>query len=282
MPISETLSLVGVLLLLCFGVIVVYSKHEKAKSKRLQEISSYKFKAEEAQDLHDSLASLGLHKAVYKILLQRVVINYDMAFALDGGLIGVKQRLLAAKEALSQFEQAEYYSELPSTTIALQRLINKMVKLVKYVNTLHENRAIPDGVYLEIMTSLQQNLLRLNAEGHMKIAHQALSDGQLGSARQSYEHAKATLLEFDPNASYVQEHLATINAVLEDLAKQEAEQLHQDDPNKQQTEIVEEQLPDSDTTLTKEEQQMHDAALSQAELNRLNEKTGGHEVKKKW
>ena len=282
MPISEILSLVGVLLLLCFVGIVIFSRRETATSKRFQEIASYKFKAEEAQDLHDSLAKLGLDKTIYKILLQRVVDNYAMAYAIDAESTGLEQRLLAAKELVDGFDKIEYYSELPSTPIELQGLISKMGKLVKYLNTLQEKRALPDGLFHEVMPSLQENLLRLNVEGDLKIGHQAMQAGQLGTARQCYSQAKATLLEFDSNASYVQEHLKHIDALLVDLTEREANLLHQTDANKQDSLTAGEQTPEIDSSLTDEEQQMQDAALSQTEYNRLNEATGGHEVKKKW
>ena len=125
------------------------------------------------------------------------------------------------------------------------------------------------------MPTLQRTLLKFDAEGYIKMGHQAANDYQIGTAKQSYLHAKEKLLAFGEDDAYVQQQLPIVEDLLQQLAeKQGLESVGIDSASEAQAKRVESELSSIDDESRKE------AIKSQAELNKKNME--GFEDKKKW
>ena len=280
---SEVVIIVTVAVILCVIGIFIISNRQAASSKRNQELASFRLRAEDAQALHDNLSRAGLDLSAYHLLLQRVVDNYELASAIDAGHPGLASRLSGARQALANIDEADYYTEMPGTTVELQGVLANMKKFHKYIELLHENKTLSGARYQEILPSLKRSLFKLDAECHLRLGHEAANEGQFGTAKQSFINARTTLIEFDPDDTYAQEQLVVINDLLKRVSAIQAKHLAQE--INQQNELVEQQQPDlppDEEYQDAEEEIMNEAALDQERLNRLNEETGGHEVKKKW
>lgn len=271
--------IIGVLVLSVVGSII-FTKKEQAAAERRQKIASSRYKADEAQDLHDGLQKAGLDKLAYKFLLERVLANTRDAYEIDPNAPGIKIRMKDAESALKNLDSTTYYVEMPSAMAELHGLISRLNKLMKYLVLLYSRRSVPDSIYQQVMPSLQNTLLKFDAEGHIKMGHQAANEGQMGTAKQSYLHAKEKLTEFGTDDAYVQQQLEKVDELLAHLAQQEQEMnLAAEGQADVETEEVQEPPP----PVGSDQEKIQDAVSKQAELNRQNQMdndvTGS---KKKW
>jgi len=269
-----------IIVLLVISVIgsVIFTKKEQAAAQRRQQVASYRYKADEAQDLYDGLQNAGLEKKAYAFLLDRIIVNLEAAYKIDPKAPGIKVRLNSAKSTLQSIDTISFYIQMPSAMSELHGLVGRLNKLVKYLILLFQKRLIAEHQYQEMMPAVQRTLLKFDAEGHIKMGHQAANDGQPGTAKQCYMHAKEKLLGFDQEDSYVMEQLGKVDELLATLDKESVipggvpmEQLNEEQQN--QAAIAE------TDDRTKEELA---AAAAQEELNRQAESDGSFTPKKKW
>ncbi len=254
---------------------IIFTKKEAAAAERRQKVASARFKADEAQDLHDGLLKAGLDKIAYKFLLERVLANLQDAYDVDPTTPGIARRISETQQQIADIDNTTYYIEMPSAMVELQGLIARLNKLIKYLVVLYQRRALPQSAYEKLMPSLQRTLLKFDAEGYIKMGHQAANDYQIGTAKQSYLHAKNKLLEFGEDDAYVQQQLPIVDELLQQIAEKEGlEQAGVTSVADQQADRVASEMESIDSEERK-------AALKeQAELNKKN--MSDFEEKKKW
>ena len=271
MSITTIITLIIVVLVLSVVGSIIFTKKEQAAKERRQKVAGFRFKADEAQDLHDGLLRAGLDKQAYKFLMQRVVDNLEAAMDVDPSTAGLKRRLDSAKQQLAEVDGTTYYVEMPSGMVELQGLVARLNKLIKYTVLLYQRQLIPENVFQQMMPSLQRQLLKFDAEGHIKLGHQAQNDAQIGTAKQSYLHAKKKLIEFGEEDPYVQQQLKIVDELLEQIAQREGLELNKEEP----TEELKPKFTDPDDARRQE------AIASQEELNQqaMDDDFG---PKKKW
>lgn len=275
MSITAIISIIVAVLIISVIGSIVFTKKEQAAAEKRQQIASARFKADEAQDLHDGLQKAGLDKIAYKFLLERVLANLKLAHQIDSNAPGVARRINEIQEQINGVDSATYYIEMPSSMIELQGLIGRLNKLLKYVVLLYQRRALPQEMYEKLIPSLQRTLLKFDAEGHMKMGHQAANDMQYGTAKQSYLHAKNKLLEFGEDDAYVQQQLPIVEDLLRQAAeKEKSENVNVSSASQQQAKRVAEQLAGV------EDESRRNAIIEQAELNQRALDEDGE--KKKW
>jgi len=281
MSMTTIIIMIAILLLVSVVGSVIFAKKEQAAAARRQQVASYRYKADEAQDLYDGLQNAGLEKKAYAFLLDRVIVNLQAAYNIDAKAPGIKVRLSSAKSTLNSIDSISYYIQMPSAMSELHGLVGRLNKLVKYLILIFQKRLIPEHQYQELMPAIQRTLLKFDAEGHIKMGHQSANDGQPGTAKQCYLHAKEKLLSFGEDDSYVMTQLEKVEELLATLDKETEipggiplEQL----ANAENAGEGEHLIADTDES-TKEQL---DAKASQEALNRQSESDGGFSPKKKW
>ena len=275
MSITAIISIIIAVLVISVVGSIVFTKKEQAAAEKRQKVASFRFKADEAQDLHDGLQKAGLDKVAYKFLLERVLANLQAAHDVDPSAAGISRRITETQEQINGVDQATYYIEMPSGMVELQGLIGRLNKLMKYIVVLYQRRALPQSMYEKLMPSLQKTLLKFDAEGHIKMGHQAANDFQIGTAKQSYLHAKNKLLEFGEDDPYVQQQLPIVEELLQQIAEKEGlENAGVASASEQAEQQVASELEGID------DETRRAAIQEQAELNRKNLEE--FEEKKKW
>ena len=275
MSITAIISIIIAVLVISVVGSIFFTKKEQAAAERRQKVASARFKADEAQDLHDGLHKAGLDKLAYKFLLERVLANLQSAHDIDPNTPGLSRRLRETQEQLNGVDQATYYIEMPSAMIELQGLIARLNKLMKYIIVLYQRHALSQSMYEKLMPSLQKTLLKFDAEGHIKMGHQAANDYQIGTAKQNYLHAKNKLLEFGKDDAYVQQQLPIVEELLQQIADKEGL------ASKGVASASEEQAQQVQSELESIDDELRRTVIQeQAELNRKNLEE--FEEKKKW
>ena len=275
MSITAIVSIIIAVLVISIIGSIIFTKKEQAAAEKRQKVASARFKADEAQDLHDGLQKAGLDKIAYKFLLERVLANLQDAHDVDPSAPGIARRISETQQQLAEVDGATYYIEMPGAMIELQGVIARLNKLIKYLVVLYQRRALSQSADEKLLPSLQRTLLKFDAEGHIKMGHQAANDYQIGTAKQSYLHAKNKLLEFGEDDAYVQQQLPIVEELLKQIAEKEGlEQMGVDSVSQQQENRVASELDTIDSEQRKE------ALQEQAELNKKN--IADFEEKKKW
>ena len=280
MSITSIIILIGVLLIASVVGSIIFTKKEQAANLRRQKVAGYRYKADEAQDLFDGLQNAGLEKNAYQFLLERVVSNLQAAYDVDHGATGIKSRLSRAKSTLASLDEMTFYIQMPSAMSELHGLVGRLNKLVKYLVILFQKRMIPEHQYTQIMPALQRTLLKFDAEGHIKMGHQAANDGQPGTAKQCYLHAKQKLIDFGAEDSYVTTQLEKVEELIVSLEQENVipggVNLHESAAKEAEEEAA--KIAEHHEQ-TKEEQE---AKTAQEALNKQSESTGDFTPKKKW
>ena len=261
---------------------IIFTKKEQAASLKRQQIASYRLKADEAQDLYDGLITAGLDKMAYHFLLDRIIANLKAAYNINASATGIKVRLNAAKAALDSLDSTAFTLQMPTAMLELHGLVTRLNKLVKYIVILYQKRIIPEPVYQQLMPSVQKTLIRFDAEGHIKMGHQAANDGQPGTAKQSYLYAKEKLIEFGIEDPYVQQQLEIVEELIQSLEPDAKPATASVEQTEAQIPLETTEINDEQSSVTSEEAAIEDAVASQAALNQQSESDGSFTPKKKW
>ncbi|PCJ50512.1 MAG: hypothetical protein COA74_01660 [Gammaproteobacteria bacterium] len=274
---SSIIIIIIVLLVASVVGSIIFTKKEQAAALRRQQVSSFRYRADEAQDLYDGLQTAGLEKITYQFLLERIIGNLQEAFNIDPRSPGIKLRLNSAKMTLSELDSIQFYVQMPSAMIELQGLVGRLNKLVKYLIILFQKRAIAEHQYQLLMPAVQRTLLKFDAEGHIKMGHQAANEGHPGTAKQYYLHAKDKLLGFGSEDSYVITQLEKVEELINSL--EEDNQLPGDS---QQRTVPIDQVAAAIAANDEVTEEQLNAKESQEALNRKSESDDAFETKKKW
>ena len=275
-----------IVLLLVASVIgsIIFTKKEQAAALKRQQIANYRIKADEAQDFYDGLQSAGLEKVAYHFLLDRIIVNLKSAYALAPGTPGVKLRLESARSTLESLDSITFTVVMPSAMAELHALVSRLNKLVKYLVILFQKRLIPEHLYQQLMPSVQRTLIKFEAEGHIKMGHQAANEGQPGTAKQSYLYAKEKLINFGVDDSYVQDQLEKVEGLIQ-ILDQETNPVD-DETTQIDSQHGNQQSPEGNDIVNdapSQESAAQQAAAIQKQLNKESGlASGGFETKKKW
>ena len=275
MSITNIIILIIILLIVSVVASIIFTKKEQAASLRRQQVASYRYKADEAQDLYDGLQSAGLEKIAYKFLLDRIIANLQAAYDIDPKAPGINHRLTEAKKSFASFDTIQFYIQMPSAMTELHGLIARLNKLIKYLVVLYQKKAIQEHLYAQLMPSIQRTALKFDAEGHMKMGHQAANDGQAGTAKQSYLHAKDKLLSFGIEDAYVEAQLEKVEELIQSL---------EEDQSGVSNDKSESVTYSENSMQTLDSDQDDGDVLSQEEINQQSSEppSSGFEEKKKW
>ena len=154
MSITAIISIIIAVLVLSIVGSIIFTKKEQAAAEKRQKVASARYKADEAQDLHDGLQKAGLDKVAYKFLLERVLANLQDAYEIDPSAPGIGRRVSETKQQLAEVDGATYYIEMPSAMIELQGLIARLNKFMKYIVMLYQRRALSQATYEQLIPSL--------------------------------------------------------------------------------------------------------------------------------
>ena len=283
MPITTIILFIILALLVIVLGSFFFTKKEHAAALKRQEIANLRFKADEAQEMFDGLQHAGLEKITYQFLLERIIVNLSAAYDVSPLNSGVKSRLDRARHTLESLDSQTFVVQIPSAMHELHGMLGKLNKLVKYLFILYQKKIIPEQQYQNIMPAVQRTLLKFDAEGHIKLGHQAANEGQFGTAKQNYLYAKEKLLSFGSDDSYVKTQLEKVDQLMQLLDQKPTSQ--------EQLEPVQEIHPSDENAQTKSADVLvektidvedDNIVLSQEELNKMNETKDGFAPKKKW
>lgn len=221
-----TLIIILIIALIIIAVIVNAIQQHKERLAALKRAEFSKLRAilEDSEELLLNSANVPLSPAISKMLLKRICFNLKAMVELEPKAKDLRHRL---KETEARLEKAEPSVSSYNDTITLpdndQQLIY-MIKGIKRLRTVLRGEHARGNLDTQVVISEDKRLellqLRINVESQIKRGLKARSNGMLGSARQYFEKALASLSQYGHQEEYVTKRQADVVETLESIASQ--------------------------------------------------------------
>lgn len=218
-----TIIIVLVVALVIIAVIVnaVQQHKERLASLKRAEFSKLRSLLEDTEDILLNAANVPITKAIIHMLLKRIVMTLKAMLELEPNSKELKKRIGETEARLQDSSGADLAVEgltMPDNDKQIIGMIQGIKKLRTILRAEHARGNIDTQTVVQEDRRLEMLQLRINVESQVKRGNQARSGNMLGSARQCYEKALATL----SNCAHVDDYITTrkseVMTILEDIA----------------------------------------------------------------
>ena len=158
------------------------------------------------------------------MLLKRIAFTLRAMVELEPGARDIKQRLQETEKRLGEQGNTD---SLPAESVTLPDNDQQLIGMIKGIKKLrmvlraeHARGNVDTQIVIQEDKRLEILQLRINVESQIKRGNQARSNNMLGSARQYFEKALASLGNTPHQDEYVLMRKSEVIQVLEDIATQ--------------------------------------------------------------
>ena len=219
MIVSIIIILIVALIIIALWVSAVQQHKEKQEAERRKELAKHKAIIEETEEALMNSANIPLSEAVQRVLQRRIHDAISNMVPISNGNNGLKNRQKEAKERLEQpIQDGSESFALPNNDKQLISLIQGIKKLRTIIRSEHNKGKVDSQVFIAEDKRLEKLQLRINIESQIKRGLSAQTAGMVGSARQYFEKALATLSSVSFNDDYISEKRAEVEGYLEAIS----------------------------------------------------------------
>ncbi len=197
MVVSIIIILIVALLVIAVWVSAVQQHKEKQEAERRRELTKFKKIIEETEDVLMNSANIPMSPSLIKVLHQRAYEALKAMVDLSPTSKELKNRMAQAKERASQPAQDDGGTSDNIQVPDNDKLVIAVVQGIKKLRTLlrseHSKGKVETSLFTQEDKRLERIQLRINIESLIKRGNAARTANMLGSARQYYEKAYATL-----------------------------------------------------------------------------------------
>ncbi|NOU50912.1 hypothetical protein HG263_10255 [Pseudoalteromonas sp. JBTF-M23] len=221
MFVSIIIMLIVALIVIAVWVSAVQQHREKQEAERRKELAKQKKIIEESEDIIVNSCNIPMSELILRVLQRRVYDALCIMVELSPSNKELKNRLNEAKERLnSQLDpesQADTLS-LPDADKQLIALVQGIKRLRHVIRSEHSKGKVDTQLFVAEDRRLEKLQLRINVESQIKRGVSARAANMVGSARQYFEKAFATLNAVTYTDEYVAEKKAQVQAYLEEIS----------------------------------------------------------------
>lgn len=221
-----TLIIVLVIALLVISVIMnaVQQHKERLATLKRAEFSKLRAMLEDTEEILLNAANVPLTSGTIKMLLNRIAYTLKAMVELEPTSRDLKNRLSDTEKRINEMGNtsstgAENIS-LPDNDKQIISMIQGIKKLRTILRAEHARGNVDTQLVVQEDRRLENLQLRINVESQIKRGNMARSNHMLGSARQCYEKALATLSNATTVDEYVQSRKNDVNNILNDIAEE--------------------------------------------------------------
>ncbi len=203
------IGLVIALLVVAVAVNAIQQHKEKQDAERKQQISKHKAIVEETETVLMNSANVPLSVNAIKILHNRIHAALKAMQEIQPDMQGLKQRVSESDRRISEMNgspdapQSDDNIQIPDGEKQLIGLIQGIKKLRSVMRSEHSKGKVDTQVFMTEDRRLEKIQLKINIDSHIKRGKSAQTTNMLGSARQYYEKALATLEAQSYNDEYI-------------------------------------------------------------------------------
>lgn len=214
---------IGLLVISVVASAMQQHKERLATLKRA-EFSKLRGMLEDTEEILMNAANVPLTPGIIQMLLTRIVYTLRAMVELEPGSRDLKSRLTETEKRLSdlsnQTNQPAENISLPDNDKQIISMIQGIKKLRTILRAEHARGNIDTQLVIQEDRRLENLQLRINVESQIKRGNQARANNLLGSARQCYEKALATLSNATHADEYVQSRRHEMTTILQEIAEE--------------------------------------------------------------
>ncbi|MEH6395761.1 hypothetical protein [Pseudoalteromonas sp.] len=195
MIVSIIIMLIVALIVIALWVSAVQQHKEKQETERRKDLTKQKKIIEESEDVLLNSANIPMSENILRILQRRIHDALVTMVQLSPSSKELKNRLKEAKERLGNPLDATNSENLvlPDNDKQLISLIQGIKKLRAVLRSEHGKGKVDSQIFVAEDKRLEKLQLRINIESQIKRGISARSANMVGSARQYFEKAYATV-----------------------------------------------------------------------------------------
>ncbi|WP_404339406.1 hypothetical protein [Pseudoalteromonas mariniglutinosa] len=195
MIVSIIIMLIVALIVIALWVSAVQQHKEKQEAERRKELTKQKKIIEEAEDILVNNTNIPMSEHILRVIQQRVYEALTAMVQLSSTSKELKNRLKDAKQRLENPVEVGNSDALvlPDNDKQLIALIQSIKKLRTVLRSEHSKGKVDSQLFATEDKRLEKLQLKINVESQIKRGISARSANMVGSARQYFEKALATL-----------------------------------------------------------------------------------------
>lgn len=220
MIVSIIIVLIVALIVIALWVSAVQQHKEKQETERRKELTKQKAIIEETEEALMNSANIPLSENIIRVLQRRSYEALSSMVNHSPNSKALKNRMNESKEQLSNPVQGNNSDNLslPSNDKQLVALIQGIKKLRVILRSEHSKGRVDSQVFGGEDKRLEKLQLRINIESQIKRGLSARSASMVGSARQYFEKAYATLSAVTYSDEYVNAKRQEVESYLEEIS----------------------------------------------------------------
>ncbi|MER2492853.1 hypothetical protein [Catenovulum sediminis] len=216
---SIVIALVVALVVLAIIINAVQQHKEKVEAEKRSEIAKYKNIIEETESLLMSIGNIPVSPQLVLVLHQRILDAVKNMYEIMPESTELRQRVRDAEGSVQNMDptekvQSEESFVLPDDERATIALIQSIKKLRNALRAEHSKGKVDTHLFMNEDKRLDRLQLRINVESLMKRGQSARQGKMLGSARQYYEKALATITSQAIRDDYTNTRKAELDQIL--------------------------------------------------------------------
>jgi hypothetical protein len=220
MIVSIIIVLIVALIVIALWVSAVQQHKEKQEAERRKELTRQKAIIEETEEALMNSANIPLSEFIVRVLQRRIHEALSTMVSNSPNSKALKSRLNESKEHLSNNVQDNSSNalSLPNNDKQLVSLIQGIKKLRVILRSEHNKGRVDSQVFVAEDKRLEKLQLRINIESQIKRGISARAANMVGSARQYFEKAQATLSAVSYTDEYVTTKRQEVETYLEEIS----------------------------------------------------------------
>jgi len=220
MIVSIIIMLIVALIVIALWVSAVQQHKEKQEAERRKELAKQKKIIEEAEDVLINSTNIPMSENLLRIIQRRVYDALASMVQLSPTSKELKNRLNESKERLSAPIDGNNSESLvlPDNDKQLISLIQGIKKLRSVLRSEHGKGKVDSQIFVAEDKRLEKLQLRINVESQIKRGISARSANMIGSARQYFEKALATLSSISYSDEYTNAKRNEVEGYLETIS----------------------------------------------------------------
>ena len=219
---SIVIALVVALVVLAIIINAVQQHKEKVEAEKRNEVAKYKAIIEDTEALLMSIGNIPVSNQLVLVLHQRVLDAVKNMSELMPDSTELKNRVRDAQSRVQSMDpnekvQSEESFQLPDDERATIALLQSIKKLRTALRAEHSKGKVDTHLFMSEEKRLERLQLRINVESLMKRGQSARQGKMLGSARQYFEKALATITGQSSRDEYSTQRKAELEQILTEI-----------------------------------------------------------------
>ncbi|AUJ69668.1 MULTISPECIES: hypothetical protein [Pseudoalteromonas] len=223
MFVSIIIMLIVALIVIAVWVSAIQQHKEKQEAERRKELAKQKRVIEEAEDVIMNGSNIPMSEVMIRIIQRRVHDALAAMVELSPTSKELKSRLHESQERLNTQPEKAADSDsiaLPDNDKQIIALVQGIKKLRQLLRSEHSKGKVDTQLFVNEDRRLERFQLKINVESQIKRGLSARTANMVGSARQYFEKAYATICAVSYNDDYVKEKKAQLEGYLEEISSE--------------------------------------------------------------